>query len=71
MTLRQSRTLTFITNYIAERGYSPSYDEMRVHLGLVSKSGIHRLVQSLAKRGLIKITPGCARSVELVRSAAE
>jgi repressor LexA len=70
MTQQQSRLLAFITSFIADKGYSPSYDDMRLALGLKSKSGIYALIDRLKERGHIKHTYGIARSVEIVRSAA-
>lgn len=54
MTPRQRTLLDFIESFVAERGYSPSYDEMAQALGLASKSGIGKLVAPLKQAGLIK-----------------
>jgi SOS-response transcriptional repressor LexA len=53
MTAQQKRLLDFIAGEIARVGISPSYHEMMTHMGLRSKSGIHRLVQALIARGYL------------------
>lgn len=48
---------------------SPSFDEMLAHMGVRSKSGIHRLLKALEERGLIRRLPNRARSIQLVGAA--
>ena len=69
MTPEQHKTLLFIGSYITERGYSPNYDEIAAHLGIASKSGVHRLVSSLERDGKITRSPNRARSIEVVGGA--
>ena len=65
MTKRQSEALAFIRGYTAERGYSPSYQEIADALDMASKSGVYGIVQSLVFRGLIVMRPGLARSIAI------
>lgn len=58
-------TLNFIRAYIARNGTSPSYDEIRVHLGHASKSCASRLVQELVDRGHITKLDRKSRSIAL------
>jgi repressor LexA len=62
LTRKQSALLEFL------RGCDecPSFDEMKVALGLKSKSGVHRLVDALEERGYIRRIPNRARAIELV-----
>ncbi len=48
-------------------GVPPSFDEMKDHLGLRSKSGIHRLITSMEERGYLRRLPHKARAIEIVR----
>lgn len=57
--------------YLEARDTTPSYDEMRRALNLKSKSGIHRLIAGLERRGRITRIPACARSIQVVPDAAE
>lgn len=65
LTKKQHDLLLFIDDTIKSRGYSPSFDEMRDHMGLKSKSGIHRLVDALEKRHAIRRLPNKARAIEV------
>ena len=65
ITPKQKELLSFIKEYLAEHGVTPSYDEMKDGLGLHSKSGIHRLVSGLEERGYITRLPNRARAIEV------
>jgi SOS-response transcriptional repressor LexA len=65
MTPKERKTLDFIASEIARQGYPPSYDEIMDHLGLHSKSGVHRIVHSLARQGEVEFDPVRARSIRL------
>jgi SOS-response transcriptional repressor LexA len=66
MTKRQKHALDFIKSFWAEHGYSPSYEEIKEHLGLKSKSNVHFLVFRLVKRELIAVRPHMARSITVL-----
>lgn len=67
LTRKQHQLLLFINDHLAQRGVSPSFDEMKVALGLRSKSGIHRLITGLEERGFIRRLPHRARALEVLR----
>jgi len=66
MTPQQSKLFEYLERYIKGHGYCPSYQEMNSHMGLHSKSGIHRLVSALEERGYIKRLPHRARAIEII-----
>ncbi len=70
MTPRQRDVLDFMARYIADRGFSPSYEEIAAALGLASKSGAYRMVIGLIQRGYLKRehTLGCSRNLVLADS---
>lgn len=68
LTEKQRELLDFLHERTQARGVTPSFDEMRDHLKLQSKSGVHRLVVALEERGFIKRLPNRARAIEVVRS---
>lgn len=47
-------------------GVSPSYDEIRAHCGFASKNAVHRCVEALAERGVIRRCFGRARAIEII-----
>lgn len=65
MTKQQAKLLDFIRSEIKTKRVAPSFDEMREHMGLKSKSGIHRLVQGLVSRGQIYIPFNGRRRISL------
>lgn len=67
LTRKQQELLTFIHKRLTEAGVSPSFDEMKIALGLKSKSGIHRLISALEERGFIRRLPHRARALEVLR----
>jgi SOS-response transcriptional repressor LexA len=67
LTKRQSEALAFIRGFIEAKGYSPSGEEIRVALSLGSKSGVHRIVHGLRKRGAIDFLDSQQRSICIVQ----
>lgn len=67
LTRKQKELLLLIRDKLAEDGIPPSFDEMKVALGLKSKSGIHRLITGLEERGFIRRLPHRARALEVLR----
>lgn len=71
LTSRQHSLLLFIRDEVATKGVSPSFEEMKEHLGLRSKSGIHRLVNALEERGFIERLPNRARAIACVKEPGD
>jgi SOS-response transcriptional repressor LexA len=63
LTPAQHKLRDYIAGYIGDRGYSPTYREIAEYLGLKSKSGVHRHVHGLIKRGAVTVLPGAARAL--------
>jgi SOS-response transcriptional repressor LexA len=70
LTRRQQNCLAFLKQYIADKGIPPSFDEIKDFMGLRSKSGIHRLINSLEERGLIRRLRNRARAIEIIDPTA-
>mgnify|MGYP002389427769 CR=1 FL=1 len=66
LTPQQLALKRFIAAKIAADGVAPNFPEMCAHLGLASKSGIHRLLTSLEQRGHIERLRGHARAIRLI-----
>lgn len=67
LTKKQHELLLFINHRLTDDGVSPSFDEMKMALGLRSKSGVHRLISGLEERGFIRRMPHRARALEVLR----
>lgn len=66
LTARQKAGLDFITSFIAEHDWSPSYREIGDSLGITSTSNVHFLVKRLVERGYLRHLPGRSRCLEVV-----
>ncbi len=67
LTKKQRDLLVFINERLSGGDIAPSFDEMKLALGLKSKSGIHRLINGLVERGYLARLPNRARALEVVR----
>jgi SOS-response transcriptional repressor LexA len=63
--------LSFIETYSLEKGFSPSFDEMKDAVGLTNKSGVHRLLKCLEERGYVRRLFHKARALEIIRRPGE
>jgi SOS regulatory protein LexA len=54
ITKRQKETLDFIKAYQKKKGYAPSLEEIKEHLGLASVSTAHHHVKALAAQGYLR-----------------
>lgn len=66
LTAQQRNLLDFIKYHQAINRVTPSFDEMRVGMGLQSKSNIHRLIAALEERGYIRRLANRARAIEVL-----
>lgn len=72
LTMKQRDLLQFIIDtQNANNGLTPSFDEMKAHLGLKSKSGIHRIICALEERYFIERLPYRARAIRVMRGPLE
>ena len=71
LTQKQHDLLVFLDKTFKETGVCPSFDEMKDHLGLKSKSGVHRLLSELEDRKFIKRLRNKARALEVLTLPAK
>lgn len=69
LTKAQHRALEFIKDYSARHCIPPSFEEIKEHLELKSKSGVHRIIKALDDRGYITQMKNRARSIRVVRAS--
>jgi repressor LexA len=53
LTMRQKEVYSFLKEYFERYGTAPSYDEIRLRLGLSSLSTVHKYLKHLEKKGFI------------------
>ncbi len=77
LTRRQREIYDYLKEFIETKGYAPSILEIGKHFHLTSPATIHKHLQNITKKGLIKRSWNKSRAIELVpgsdtiRSAAE
>lgn len=70
-TKKQKELLTFIEDFIAEHGYSPSYREIMAGTNHNSVATVALHVNSLIKRGHLAKRDRSARSLEVVKPSSQ
>ncbi len=69
LTPRQRAAYGFIVRFLNRRGFAPSYEEIRRHLGLASLNAVAKLVAQLRRRGAIEPSPANAKRALAPRAA--
>lgn len=64
LTKKQTEILCFITGYLTEYGFPPSYQEIADNFKLSSRATVHEHVQALREKGYLNIQEGVRRSLE-------
>jgi len=66
LTRRQREIFDYISAFVEEQGYSPSLEEIAAHFGLSSVATVHRHVQHLVEKGMLRKAWNRSRSLEPV-----
>ena len=66
ITRRQHELYDFLSRFVSEKGYSPSFEEIREAMGLNSLATVHKHVTNLEKKGLLTRGFNQSRSIDLV-----
>jgi repressor LexA len=66
ITRRQHEVYDFISRFVAEHGYSPSFEEIGAGLELTSLATVHKHITNLEKKGLLTRDYNRSRSIDLL-----
>jgi repressor LexA len=66
ITRRQRQVYDFISRFVAEKGYSPSFEEIGKGLELSSLATVHKHISNLEKKGLLTRDYNRSRSIDLL-----
>jgi repressor LexA len=66
LTRRQREILDYLSEFIEQRGYAPSLEEIGRRFGLSSLATVHKHLSNLQDKGFIKRAWNRSRSVEVV-----
>lgn len=69
LTEKQQIALSWIESYVDENGFSPSRNEICVHMGYKSPNAAQCLLNALEKKGFIKIQRVKARGITLLNKS--
>ncbi|MCH6562686.1 MAG: transcriptional repressor LexA [Myxococcales bacterium] len=70
LTRRQREVFDFIREYLEREGYAPSLEEIGLRFGLSSVATVHKHVQNLVEKGLLRKAWNRSRSLEIVDPAS-
>ena len=70
MTERRQQVLNFIRQFIAENHYAPTYEEIRIGLGMSTKSLVDYHLNHLEAAGYITRRPASPRCIVLTKQGA-
>lgn len=65
LTKRQKEIFDYISSYITENRYSPTYDEIKDNFGLSALSTVHEHITELVNKGYIKRDEKSPRGISL------
>ncbi len=65
LTRRQKEVMDFLSGFIQEHGYSPSYEEIATGLKLASLATVHKHIQALEAKQYLRRSYNHSRSLEI------
>tara|TARA_B100001123_G_scaffold303268_1_gene338554 strand:+ start:379 stop:993 length:615 start_codon:yes stop_codon:yes gene_type:complete len=69
LTKKQNKLFNFLKDKIKKTNVSPSFEEMKIAMGLKSKSGIQRLINGLVERGFIEKKNNKKRAINIIEGS--
>lgn len=66
ITKRQRQVYDYISRFVSDKGYSPSFEEIGEGLGLSSLATVHKHISNLEKKGLLTRDYNRSRSIDLL-----
>lgn len=65
LTKKQKQILDYLKRYIKQKDYAPTYEEIRRHFKLASKSTVHQHIEALRSKDYLSKLDYQARSIEI------
>ncbi len=66
ITRRQKEVLDFLSNFVQQNGYSPSYEEIAKGLDLSSLATVHKHITNLQTKGMLQRAHNRSRSIDVL-----
>src|ERR1039458_7773300 len=67
LTRRQKQVYDFISTFVDQHGYSPSFEEIAAGLGLSSLATVHKHISNLEEKELLHRDYNRSRSIDLLK----
>src|ERR1700747_2306869 len=67
ITKRQRQVYDFISDFVQQNQYSPSFEEIGAGLGLSSLATVHKHISNLQEKGLLKRDYNRSRAIDVVK----
>lgn len=67
LTKRQREILDFLSEYVADRGYAPSFEEIAHKFDYSSLATVHEHLSNLERKGYIRRSYNESRAIEILR----
>ncbi len=67
LTRRQKQVYDFISSFVDQHGYSPSFEEIAEGLGLSSLATVHKHISNLEEKQLLRRDYNRSRSIDLLK----
>ena len=71
LTKRQREILDYLTGYITDHGYAPSFEEIAETMGYASLATVHEHLSNLEQKGVIRRSYNESRGIEVVSRARQ
>ena len=71
LTKQQNKLFNFLKDKIKKTNVSPSFEEMKIAMGLKSKSGIQRLIDGLVERRFIEKKDNKKRAINILENSGD
>ena len=66
LTKRQKEIYDYVRDFLEREGYAPSLEEIGEHFGLSSVATVHKHIQNLSEKGLLRKAWNRSRSIEVI-----
>jgi len=69
LTEKEMKVLSFIENFLAEQGISPSYQEIREHFGFASFNSVQNYLKQLQQKGYVQVSSHQKRGLQVLQQS--
>ena len=67
LTKRQKQIFEYVKKYIGKKDYAPSFEDIRKHFRLASRSTVHYHIEALEEKGYLNKFGSRARAIEIIK----